>query len=345
VISTLGWEVIWVVSAAAVFSIVFVVRATISDPRRVKSKSRKKSETKEPDLSSPFGKDKEAETSKVPFPVMEPLRPVQAPAESEGISKSKLLIEPLLMAESDGRRMAAWRDQVSIGSMVAGGVLLLASFALSNAILTLAGIGLAFWGILFLYVENDPYLKEEAVVPTLMGQGATIEELVGSMGSFAQGVHLPPRSISEVAAEKVLLRSTGFGEVAVLAPGLGLVDYYRKSANSDFLGVDLDFIRVKLSQALVEDLEVAQLFDLQSEGDAITVTTEGSKLYKLCTSMVNTTEAEVRLPCAFHSSFAIVLARATGRPFVLASMMKDPKDKKIVARYLKLGGERVSVPA
>jgi hypothetical protein len=345
VVSALGWEIVWFISAAVVISTVFVVRAAKNDPRRVERRSGKGSESKEPNIPKPPVTDAEkAEIPKVPLSVREQLRPVQSYAELEAISRLKLRTEPQLEAGNKGRSITTWRGQVSVGSMVAGGVLLLASFALSDAILTLGGIGLAFWGVLFLYIENEPYLKEEAVVSALRGQGATIEELAGSMGSFTQGVHLPPRSISEVAAEKVLLQSTGVGEVAVLAPGLGLVDYYRESANSDFLGVDMDFIRVKLSKALVEDLEVARLFELRSEGDAVTVTTEGSKLYSLCTSMVNTTEAEVRLPCAFHSSFAVVLARATGRPFVLASMTRDPKDKKIVAKYLKLGGERAGVP-
>jgi hypothetical protein len=243
--------------------------------------------------------------------------------------------------------------------MLAGGFLLLVSFYLSNTIVALAGIAFAFWGILFLYLGNGSYLKEEVVTSAVRGQGAVLEQLLDKMGRFSQGVHLPPKSIGEVSSEKVLLGAevplqeldgstlkgtAGVEGMVISAPGLQLVRYYQESGDSDLVGSEMDFVRLKLSKALVEDLEVAETFDLQREGDAVTVTTTGSRLYDLCASMVGSTEAEVRLPCAIHSSFAIVLARALGAPIILASLDREPDGKTIVAKYKMIGGKAAVPP-
>jgi hypothetical protein len=206
-----------------------------------------------------------------------------------------------------------------------------------------------------LYISRVPYVKIEAVVPSLVGQGQVIGQLLGPMGSGLEGVQLPPRSIGEVSQEKVLIRKTASVEgpsttstmemgTLLPAPGLDLVKYFQEKSNSDFFGVDFAFLQVTLPELLIRDLEFVTDAEVTMDGDLVTIRTTGSKFYELCSSMASSAESEKMLACPLHSSFAIMIARSIGKPVVMASEVRDAETGSITADYRVLG-ENLSVPS
>jgi hypothetical protein len=241
-----------------------------------------------------------------------------------------------------------------VGFLMAGGVLLILAFVTTSTVLALAGIGFAIWGAVMLYISRVPYVKVEAVVPSLVGQGEVIGQLLRPMGSGLEGVHLPPRSIGEVSQERVLIRRTAFasssipsgdgkGDLLLPAPGLDLVKYFQEKSNSDFFGVDFAYLQVTLPELLMKDLELVTDAEVTRTGDLVKVRTIGSKFYDLCTSMASSAESEMMLACPLHSSFAIMIARSLGKPVVMASEVRDKETESITADYKVLDGEYPSV--
>ncbi len=235
------------------------------------------------------------------------------------------------------------RDLASAGALFAGGALLLLAFIFSNIVAALAGIAVAFWGLLILYVSDTGYVKAEVVVPTLEGQAAVVKQLLENSRIVSDGVHVPPKSIGEVSAEKVVLGDetaqtavSGEGSLlahsfAVPAPGLALVKYYQEHSGSDFLGVNFEYLKGTLSSLMVEELEIAQSFEIKMEENVITISATGRRFYELCTSMADE-ETEKRIGCPIHSSFAIILARAFGRPIAITSVDRSARPT-IVTKY------------
>jgi hypothetical protein len=234
--------------------------------------------------------------------------------------------------------------------LFAGGVLLVVSVLSSNAIAAFAGLAGFFWGALLLYVANDPYVKVEMIGPSFEGQRAVIRQFMDTAGAGSKAIYLPPRSLGEVSEAKVLFprakgqkgskgssASSGTSNVGdgllMPAPGLGLVRYYQEKSDSDFFGVDLQFVKVTLPKLLAENLEVVQAFEMSVDDDKVTVTVVGTRFYELCSSMSDSSESEEKLACPFHSSFAVILARAVGKPITIDSIERMGDHRSIIATY------------
>ena len=103
------------------------------------------------------------------------------------------------------RGKSQFRDFASAGALLAGGSLLLLAFLLSNIVAALAGIAIAFWGIIILYVSDAGFVSVDAITSTLEGEREVIKQLLANIGAKSEGIHLPPKSIDEVSAERVMM--------------------------------------------------------------------------------------------------------------------------------------------
>jgi len=246
--------------------------------------------------------------------------------------------------------MGGRRRQLTLVMVVIGGVLLLASTLASNAIAALAGLAVIFWGILLLFATATPYVKAEVIGPSFEGQREAVRQFLSAGGTKLNATYLPPRSFEDVSAGKVLLSAEKDGgggvtggasglsatsgtRVQMPAPGLGLVKYYQKKAGSDFLGVDLQYVKLTLPNLVTEDLELARSLEVSIDGDTVDITSIGAKFYQLCVAMSDSAESESYLACPFHSSFALVLARATSKAVMIASVERMNDGETVKATY------------
>jgi hypothetical protein len=230
-----------------------------------------------------------------------------------------------------------------------GGFLLVLAIFLSNLVLTIAGLAMIFWGTLLLFVTSTSYIKAEVVGPSFEGSIQAIKELAGVSGLRGRAVYLPPRSFGEVSAEKVMLSGRGTPEAGgelivpnggplITAPGIGLVKYFQSKVDSDFLGVDFDYVKFSLPKLITEDLELAQEMEMVADGDLVRVVTVGKRFFQLCSDMSDSSEPETFLACPLHSSFAVVLARALGKPVFIESVERLSDNRTVKATYAIQGG-------
>jgi hypothetical protein len=237
--------------------------------------------------------------------------------------------------------------------LVVGGGSIVFSILFTNSILAFIGLGFVFWGILFVYVGSVPYVKAEIIGPSFAGQKAALQQLIETHEGRGRAIYLPPKYIGEISAGRVLLPSddkptstlgNGSTDTATVkpaglelpAPGLGLVEYYVAHADSDFVGVDMEYLQASLPKLIREDLELAQTFEMTVDGSTVTIRTVGERFYELCSAMAISAIGEEYLACPFHSSFAVVLARATGKSVVIESATRMDDARTIVATY-KIG--------
>ena len=211
-------------------------------------------------------------------------------------------------------------------------------------------MGLVFWGVLFLYVGSVPYVKAEIVGPSFSGQKAALQQLIETRKRRGRAIYLPPKYPGEISSGLVLLPSikkptTTLGSegadatavnptgLELPAPGQGLVEYYVAQSGSDFVGVDFEYLQTSLPRLIVENLELAQTFEMAIDGSFVTIRTVGERLYELCSALTISAKGEEYLACPFHSSFATVLARSTGKSVLIESATRMDDARTIVATY------------
>lgn len=251
------------------------------------------------------------------------------------------------------KRTARSKKIVTYALSAVGGASIVFSLLFTNSILAFVGLGLVFWGILFLYVGSVPYVKAEIIGPSFAGQKAALQQLIETQKGRGRAIYLPPKHLDEVSAGRVLLPSddkpiatpsSGSANATTVkpkglelpAPGLGLVEYYVAHTGSDFVGVDMEYLQASLPRLIRENLELAQTFEMTVDGNIVTIRTVGERFYELCSALTISAKGEEYLACPFHSSFAIVLARATGKSVLIESATRMDDARTIVATY-KIG--------
>ncbi|TRZ81154.1 hypothetical protein D4R86_03190 [bacterium] len=219
--------------------------------------------------------------------------------------------------------------------LLIGALVLYTSTLYPSSVIALIGLGLTFWGALFLFVKPEKYLKAKILLYTTLSSLTFIDQILSNLDYRGKAIYLSPEysmspksgtvfissnsnsvipPIEEVAGGRTFLKNPK--GICLTPPGLGLVNLYEKESGKIFTKVDLKYLQKNLPKLLVENLELAKKVDIKVEGDIIHVTITGSiytdlfkktKFSRICDS----------IGCPICSSIAIALTRATGKHIVI----------------------------
>lgn len=75
----------------------------------------------------------------------------------------------------------------------------------SSYVLAFIGLGVTFWGALFLYIKPTKYVKLELLNSTSLSTLANIEKMLANAKANSQGIYLPPKRLQDHTSSLVFV--------------------------------------------------------------------------------------------------------------------------------------------
>jgi hypothetical protein len=115
--------------------------------------------------------------------------------------------------------------------------------------------------------------------------------------------------------------------IAMVPPGLALANLVEGKLGADFKKCSLETLRERLPKLLIEDLEMAQDFDMRVDGDQVHCRFVESIYSDFCSKLSKSTRVCSGLGCPICSAMACILAISTNKP-VLFEKDEYSSDRK-----------------
>ena len=247
--------------------------------------------------------------------------------------------------------------QIAGWSIAGTGVVILIMASIFEAqVPGLIGLGLIFWGILFIYIRGGEYIKKSLFDATTTSQQLTLDQILPTLKLKGKPIYLSPKYSSnpniskvyipkqkdanlppEVTQQNAPLRTYQANPSGIIInpPGAGLTNLFEKTLETSFTHVDLQFLLQKMPKLFSENLEICQNLEIRVEEDKIHLIITGS----IITVGVNTAEREYEhsdLISPLVSAIACSIAKATGYPIRAENLVSSNDGKDISIEYTVL---------
>jgi len=267
--------------------------------------------------------------------------------EEELLSKMKELEKNSLRAKSRKKRRQP--STIAGYTMITTGVLTLAfSVYASSTILVFIGLGLTFWGALLLFIRPQKYVRSDLMDSTALSSLRTIDRVMTDLGYLEKGIYIPGANPERAV---VFVPSEPFGRIpkaneiedqtfiknpkgiAMVPPGLSLANLIEKELGVDLRKCSLETLSERLPKLLIEDLEMAQNFEMHIDGDEVRFKFDESIYSDFCRKLSSSTRVCAGLGCPICSAMACVLAISTGRPVSFEGDKYSADGKSLESTY------------
>jgi hypothetical protein len=238
--------------------------------------------------------------------------------------------------------------------LVATGVAALVfSINYTSSILAFIGLGLVFWGTIFIYIRPEEYTKRALLDATVSPLLATLDQIMQETNYEGKAVFLPPKYFLNPEANKAYIpkqKGTKLPTpeqiqkqetqliienpqgILLTPPGAELTKLFEKTLETSFTRIDLQYLQQNMPKLFIEDLEIAQNFEIETENDKVHVKIENSTYQNLTKEAINLSLYR-GLGCPISSAIACALAKATGRPITIENQKASEDGKSIEIEY------------
>jgi hypothetical protein len=221
--------------------------------------------------------------------------------------------------------------------LITGSLSLIASIYLGNTVLALIGVGLVFWGVLFLLLGPLRQVEDSILYDTASSEYSTINRVINDLKCTGEALYMPPHSkdtqtpdgqkqsgesvvfisprkpidfpsLEERVGGKFLLKDRK--GVLLIPPGLGILNDIEKKLKIDFTGMDpMQFCQI-ISNVLLEKLNLANEIETMQEDTTFKFKIRNSAYKTLYTQKDCLTSVHL-LGCPLVSAIAVGLAKAS----------------------------------
>jgi hypothetical protein len=244
---------------------------------------------------------------------------------------------------------------------------LLFSIIYVSSILAFAGLGLLFWGALLLYIKNPEYTQKDLLEASVHPSLETISQIIRELAYKGNAVYLPPRYFENPGETKiyiskqenanlptpeqiqkhenqVLVRDSQFIPQGILLtpPGEDLARLFERKLEMEFTKADLEYLHRKMPQLFIEDLEIAQNFEMETANNKVHVKLANTAYTNLFKDIVKPSNDKHILGYPIASAIACALAKTTGKPIVIENQRTSNDYKDIEIEYRILEEEKTS---
>jgi hypothetical protein len=261
--------------------------------------------------------------------------------------------------KSKRRIRVAASSRISVLFLISGIFSLAFSIYSESQILALIGLGLTFWGALFILLKPlrlvEGSLLYNSAVPTYL----TTDRILDDFNYKGKGYYLPPYpkdvylpeylkglktsvvyisaktnsempSIEEIAKGK-FVSNTQKG-VLVAPPGLGILTQIEDKMNVDFTKMDLNYLCEVLPIFILQDLNLAKEVAMEPNGDKVHLKLLNSLYTNLYSSRENLKSVNI-LGCPIASAVACALAKNSGRTVTIQKHTVSPDGSALEVWY------------
>jgi hypothetical protein len=254
--------------------------------------------------------------------------------------------------------------RIGVTFLVVGVLLLMFAFFNNLQVLALSGLGLTFWGALFLSITPFRYVESSLLESTAIPTYGNIDRALGDSNStnkayylprYTKDVYLPDYlkglkdtiafiptqetaempAIDEIAKGKFKTdRPSG---LLIMPPGLGLLSKLETKTRIDFTKTGLEELIDALPQLILDNLSIAKEIEMSQQEDLIRLTIKDS-YYQQLYSRENNLRSIGFLGCPIASAVACALAKASGRPIAIQKIQISLEDSTTSVFYSIIQG-------
>jgi hypothetical protein len=202
-------------------------------------------------------------------------------------------------------------------------------------VLAFIGLGLTFWGTLFLYLKPTKYVKLELLNATSSSTLVNIEKILTNSETNLKGVYLPPNRLEDYTSSLIFipakpnqplptvketnprqLQSENPKGLLITPPGLALSKLLEKEIKKPFTETSLEDLQRQLPK-LLEELQITKNTTVQTEGNTVIIEMKNHIFEHLCEETRKLKRTHETVGCPLSSALACVLAKATGKPVTI----------------------------
>jgi hypothetical protein len=225
---------------------------------------------------------------------------------------------------------------VAYGMLGVGSTLIATSLFYGSSLSAIMGLALTFWGAILLYVVPTEHVPLELLNAVAASNMVNVEKVLSELEMKGNGVYLSPKYLKDFESSLVFipketgnrlppsqevdagkLHSGNLNGVFLTPPGLALSKLFEKELGMSFTKTDFNVLKKELPRLLIEDLEIAQDVEVESQGNIITIEATNSIFNKLCDETRKLEKTHAAVGCVFSSALACAIAKATGKPVVV----------------------------
>lgn len=247
--------------------------------------------------------------------------------------------------------------------LLAVGALTLAGSVLgTSTVLAFIGLGLTFWGALFLFARPIKFVRSTLLDSTAISSYTTLDRMTQDLNYKGKPIYIPPYpkkaylpeylkglkemivfipandiltmpTIEEMAKKQFLLKNPK--GICIAPPGYGLVNLFEKELKTDFTQIDLERLYSSLPTIIVKNLELAEELEINPEND-LTHTKIVDSAYKDLYSLERSLKSIHSIGCPLTSAIACALAKTIAKPVTIVRDAVSPDLRTIEIWYKTL---------
>jgi len=243
-----------------------------------------------------------------------------------------------------------------------GALTLIGSVVNTSTVLAFIGLGLTFWGALFLFARPIKFVRVSLLDSTAISSYTTIDRIIQDLNYKGKPVYIPPYpkeaylpeylrglkemivfipaedviampTIEEMAKKQFLLKNPK--GICIAPPGYGLVSLFERELKTEFTQINLNELYDALPTIIVNNLELAKEFEINHEKDHIHIKIIDS-VYKDLYSREQGFKSIHSVGCPLTSAIACALAKTTGKLVAIVKDLISPDSKTIEVWYQTL---------
>jgi hypothetical protein len=236
------------------------------------------------------------------------------------------------------------RDFVPYVLLLLGLASLLISAFYFSYVLAFIGLGLTFWGALFLYIKPTKYVKLELLNAASSSSLDNIERILATTETNQKGIYLPPKNLQDYMSSLVFiptepnqalptsvetnpkeLHSKNPLGLLITPPGLALSKLLEKELKQPFTETNLQDLQTRLPK-LFDELQISKHLTVRTQDNNITITIKNHVFKNLCNETAKLELTHKTVGCPLTSTFACIFAKATGKPIAIEKEETSPDE-------------------
>jgi len=254
--------------------------------------------------------------------------------------------------------------KIGIVFMVPGVLSLIFSIFNNSQVLAFIGLGLTFWGALFLFVRPVRYVRSSLLDSAAISSYSTIDRIIKDLKYKGKSYYIPPYpkevylpeylkglkdmivfisadsgagmpSIEEMAKGRFLLENPK--GICVAPPGSGLLTQFEKELRVDITKIELSELCESLPQLILESFQLAKEIEMKTEENQVHLKIFDS-IYKNLYSGEENLKSVHFLGCPLVSAIASSIAKNTGKIVTIHKDRISPDGQTIEVWYRFIEG-------
>jgi len=242
-----------------------------------------------------------------------------------------------------------------------GAALLAAAILYASQIPAFVGLGLIFWGFILTLIQTEEYVKETVMNATALSSLKTLNQILQELNYEGKAIFLPPKYLQDPEENKAYIPKLEnwelpkpeqiYGQqesifiknpegILISPPGSELTRLFEKTLETSFTRINLEYLRQNMPKLLIEDLEIAQNFELEEADGKIYARIENSIYRSLIKDLEKMSSIWGKIGCPLSSAIACALTKATGKPVTIEAqkISKDGRTIEIEYRLIEENG-------